>query len=372
MNYIEKRSKIIKWKTGYKALERNDIMDKIIFGKTINEEEACKYEIANKNGMKVVLTDFGAAVVELWVKDKNGNLRDVALGYGDVRSYEKETTYFGAIVGRYANRIMNAKIEIDGVTYELDANDNENSLHSGKHSMAKKVWTVKEQKANKIIFTYTSKDLEQGFPGTVVCDVTYELTEADELVISYHAVSDKKTTFNMTNHTYFNLNGHDAGDVLKHELMIKASAYTPVKNSKAIPTGEIATVEGTPFDFRVPKTIGRDISQDFEQLIYGGGYDHNFAIDKETDGVEKIATAYSPESGIQMDVWTDCIGVQLYTGNFLNGDAGKGGCSYGKRGGFCLETQYFPNSINEPNFVRPITEANVPYETKTIFAFGVR
>lgn len=347
-------------------------MEKYVFGKNSLHQEVYKYNIKNKKGMKVVLTDIGAAVVELWVTDKNGVLRDVALGYDEVELYEKEGTYFGATVGRYANRIANAKIEIDGVLYELDANDNENTLHSGKHSIGKKIWSVKEYTEDKIVFTYTSAHLEQGFPGTAVCDVTYEVTDDNELKISYYAVSDKKTTFNMTNHTYFNLNGHDAGNILNHELMIKASGYTPVKDRKAIPTGEVTMVENTPFDFRVEKPIGRDIEEPFDQLIFGQGYDHNFALDKETAGVEKIADAYSAESGIDMEVWTDCIGIQFYSGNFLDGDAGKNDCNYVRRGGFCLETQYFPNSINEPNFVRPITEANMPYKTKTIYKFGIR
>lgn len=346
-------------------------MEKKLFGKTSAGDEVYKYEIQNVNGMKAVLTDFGATVVDLWVKDKAGELRDVSLGYDDVLLYEKETTYFGATVGRYANRIADARFVIDGVEYCLDANNHENLLHSGKHSMAKKVWQVKEYTHEKIVFTYTSKDMEHGFPGTAVCDVTYELTEQNELVISYHAVSDKTTTFNMTNHTYFNLNGHDAGSIEAHELWLKASGYTPLKDSKAIPTGEIASVEGTPFDFREPKAIGRDIEQAHEQLKFGCGYDHNFAIDKESDGLEKIAEAYSAESGIRMAVWTDCVGVQLYTGNFLNGDEGKGGCSYVKHGGFCLETQYFPNAINEPNFIQPIIEANVPYKTKTVYTFAL-
>ena len=347
-------------------------MKKIFFGKTQLGEDVYKYEITNSHGMKVVLTDFGATIVELWVKGKDGNLRDVSLGYDTVSEYEACGTYFGAVVGRYANRIADAKIEIDGVCYELDANNNENSLHSGKHSMAKKVWTVKEYTEDSIVFTCTSKDLEQGFPGTAVCDVTYVLTDDNALEISYYGVSDKKTTFNMTNHCYFNLNGHNAGSVEGHELWINASGFTPVKDSKAIPTGEIVAVEGTPFDFRIPKLIGRDIEEDYKQLVFGRGYDHNFALDKTNDGVEKIAVAYSAESGIEMETWTDCIGVQLYTGNFLNKDAGKGGCNYVNRGGFCLETQYFPNSINEPNFVRPVYEANEPYETKTIYRFQVR
>ena len=314
-------------------------MKKTVFGTTSKGISVHKYDIANSKGMKVVLTDFGAAIVDLMVPDRNGSLRDVSLGYDDVASYERETTYFGAIVGPYANRVADAKCEIDGIIYTLDANNNENNLHSG----------------------YNSK-----------CQVTYEVNEDNQLVISYHAVSDKKTTFNMTNHTYFNLNGEASGNVLGHELMIHASGYTPVKSAKAIPTGEIAPVEGNPFDFRTPKKIGKEIDADFEQLIFGQGYDHNFALDKSYDGVEKIAEAYAPESGIVMEVYTDAIGVQLYTGNFMEGQKGKNGISYVKHGGFCLETQYFPNSINEPNFIRPVVDANEVYETVTIYGFGVR
>ncbi len=331
-----------------------------------------KYTIGNSKGMQAVVAAYGATVIELLVPDRDGNLVDVALGYDNLESYEKETTYFGSTVGPYANRISDAKIEIDGVVYQLDVNDNENNLHSGFNTWAKKVWTVKEQTDNKVVFTYTAADLEQGFPGNITCDVTYEVTENNEFAISYYAVSDKKTTINMTNHTYFNLNGCVSGDTLGHELMIKASGYTPVKSSHAIPTGEVAPVEGTPFDFRVAKTIGRDIKVENEQLTYGNGYDHNFAIDKETDGMEKVAQAYAPESGIVMDVLTDCIGIQLYTGNFIAGQIGKNGHTHVKHEGFCLETQYFPNSINDANFVRPISEANVPYETKTVYAFRTK
>lgn len=345
-------------------------MNKNFFGKTSKGIDAHKYSIANTNGMKVVLTDMGAAAVEIWVKDVNGQLLDVALGYDDVQQYEKEGTYFGTIVGRYANRIAGAKYEIDGVEYLLDANNNENNLHSGAKGLARKVWQVAEHEENKIVFTCVAKD--DGFPGTADCRVTYEVTDDNALVISYLATPDAKSPFNMTNHTYFNLNGHEAGTILNHELMIKASGYTPVIDDKAIPTGEIASVENTPFDFRVAKPIGRDIEEAFDQLIFGQGYDHNFALDKDIDGVEKIATAYSAESGIVMDVLTDCIGVQLYTGNFLEGDLGKNGHHYERRTGFCLETQFFPNSINEPNFVRPVTEAGENYQTQTIYKFDVK
>lgn len=345
-------------------------MDRILFGKTSWGEETYKYAIGNSKGMKVVFTDMGAVIVEIWVKDRNGNLRDVVLGYDDVQQYEKEGTYFGAIVGRYANRIAGAKFEIDGVEYQLDANDNENNLHSGKKGMARKVWDVSEHTESKIVFTCVSA--EDGFPGTATCQVTYEVTEENALSISYLGTCDKKSPFNMTNHVYFNLNGQDSGTILNHELMIKASGFTPVKDSKAIPTGETTPVENTPFDFREAKLIGRDIEVDYEQLIFGQGYDHNFALDRESNGVEKIAEAYSKESGIGVEVATDCIGVQLYTGNFLNGDLGKGGHKYVRRAGFCLETQYFPNSINEPTFTRPVIEANQEYKTQTVYKFTVK
>lgn len=347
-------------------------MSKQQFGTTSKGLEVSKYTIGNSKGMQAVVTDFGATVVAILVPDRDGNMVDVALGYDSVTPYEQETTYFGSTVGPYANRISDSKIEIDGVVYQLDVNDNENNLHSGFNTWAKQVWSVKELTDSKVVFTYAAKDLEQGFPGNITCDVTYEVTENNELVIGYYAVSDKKTTINMTNHTYFNLNGCVSGDTLGHELQISASGYTPVKSSHAIPTGEVAPVEGTPFDFRVAKTIGRDIKEENEQLTFGNGYDHNFAIDKEAEGMEKVAEAYAPESGIVMDVLTDCIGIQLYTGNFITGQIGKNGHEHVKHEGFCLETQYFPNSINEPNFVRPISEANVPYETKTVYAFRTK
>lgn len=346
-------------------------MNKIDFGKTSKDELVYKYVIENKKGMRVVLTDLGAAVVDLFVLGKEGVV-NVSLSYDNPLSYEKETTYFGAVVAPYANRVANARFELDGEVYQLDTNDNENSLHSGYNSLAKKVWNVKEHDAHRIVFSYNGKDLEQGFPGNVHYEVTYEVTNENELEISYYAISDKKTLINMTNHTYFNLNGITSGSVEDHELWVKASHYTPVKSEKAIPTGELATVAGTPFDFREAKTIGRDIKEDFEQLIFGQGYDHNFVIDKETQGVEKIASVYAPKTGVQMDVWTDCIGVQLYTGNFMAGQIGPSGYVYEKHGGFCLETQYFPNSANEANFVRPVVEANVPYKTKTVYAFSYR
>lgn len=344
---------------------------KVFFGKNSNGADVHKYVIGNGTDMQVTITDLGAAVTSIQVLDKKKECVEVALSYEDPLLYERETTYFGAIVAPYANRIADAKYEIDGVSYTLDANNSVNNLHSGKEGLAKKIWQVAEHTDSKIVFIFAVKDMEFGFPGNVEYQVTYEVTKENELAISYYAKTDKKTPMNMTNHTYFNLNGATSGSVEKHTLWIKADAFTPVKDENAIPTGEDMAVEGTPFDFREAKEIGRDIEADFDQLIYGQGYDHNFVLAKETDGLEKIATVCGDISGIQMDVWTDCIGVQLYTGNFLNGDLGPNGHRYVKRGGLCLETQYFPNSINEPNFVKPVLEAGCEYETKTVYAFSV-
>lgn len=347
-------------------------MSKKAFGTTSKGVEASLYEISNGGGLRVLLTDYGASVVSIFVKDKDGNERDVILGYDNVKSYEKEYSYFGATVGRYANRISDAKINIEGVEYKLEANDNENSLHSGSNGFSKRFWTVKEQKADEITLGIEDADLEQGFPGNAVVDVTFKVTEENALAIIYNAKADKTTTFNMTNHSYFNLNGHASGSVYTHTLQINAEHYTPVKDSKAIPTGEIAPVEGTPFDFTEAKPIGRDIEANDTQLHYGSGYDHNFAIDKTAPGVEKVATAYSPESGIQMEVYTDCVGIQLYTANFIVGQEGKGGVKYNNRDAFCLETQFYPNSINETNFSTPVTKAGDTYHTETDYKFSVR
>ncbi len=347
-------------------------MEKRFFGKTKEGREASVYSISNANGMEVCASDYGATVVSIFIKDKDKNRRDVVLGYDDVTYYQKyATSYFGATVGRNCNRISNACVTIDGTEYRLEANDHENSLHSGKNGIALKIWEVASQEDNRITFRYVSPDLSEGFPGNMTVEVTYEVTEDNSLAISYHAVSDKKTVINLTNHCYFNLNGHDGAGVLDHVLQIHASHYTPVASAKAIPTGEIADVEGTPFDFRTGKRIGQDIEAEHEQLSFGGGYDHNFAVDKQEKGVEEVARVYSPESGIRLEVLSDRIGLQLFTPNFGNGQEGKNGIVYRGRGAFCLETQFFPNAANEPNFVSPVIDAGVPFESRTIYRFSV-
>lgn len=346
-------------------------MNKKAFGTITSGQEASLYTISNSRGMSVAVTDFGVTIVSIFVKDKEGKVRDVVLGYDDVSGYVKNLCYFGATVGRNCNRISDAKITIDGKVYELENNDRGNNLHSGSHSLARVIWSVAEQTDSKIVFEYKSPDLEEGYPGNATVRVTVEVTEDNDFAISYYAVADQKTVFNMTNHCYFNLNGHASGTVLDQMLCINASGYTPVHDEKSIPTGEILPVEGTPFDFRSEKPIGQDIAADHEQISYSGGYDHNFAIDRTGDGMEHAAYAYAKESGIRMDVYTDCLGVQLYSANGIAGQVGKGSASYPDQGAFCLETQYFPNSINEPNFVTPVFDAGVPYESRTLYRFSI-
>ncbi len=258
----------------------------------------------------------------------------MVLGYENAETYQQQMASFGAVVGRNCNRIANAEIVIDGVTYQLEKNDNENNLHSGSQATSRRLWDAEEQTADKITFVIKDAEGQQGYPGNAVMKVTYEVTEANELSITYHATADKTTIFNMTNHAYFNLNGAGSGSAMEQILQIRASHYTPVIDAKSIPTGEIASVDGTPFDFREAKSMGRDIEQANDQLSYGHGYDHNFVLDKERAGLEKIATAYSTKSGIKMDVITDCIGMQLLHGEFHSGTESAGRSSMQRSGCF--------------------------------------
>lgn len=345
-------------------------MEKRAFGTTKEGKPSYAYTIANGNGMSAVLCDYGAAIVSLFVKDKDGKPVDVALGYDNVTEYENGTCYFGATVGRNANRISDARITIDGQTYDLGANDNENNLHSGVHGTSTVQFAVKEQKEDAITFSYTSGDLEQGFPGTAVMEVTYTVTADNALDIRYRCTTDKTTVMNMTNHCYFNLEGQGSGSVYGQKLMINASGYTPIKDGKAIPTGEIAKVEGTVFDFREAKPIGQDIEKEDTQLGFGNGYDHNYVLDRKGDGLELAAAAEAPGTGIRMEVLTDCPGIQFYSGNYIEGVKGKENVTYVKRGAFCLETQYFPNAVNEPEFEMPLLHPGEVYESETVYKFS--
>ncbi|MBR3041608.1 MAG: galactose mutarotase, partial [Eubacterium sp.] len=314
------------------------------FGVTKDGLAVTAYTLSNKSGMSATLINYGATLVKLEVPDNAGNKRDVVLGYDDVTGYEENTTFFGAVIGRNANRICDGKVTIDGVTYQMEQNDNENNLHSGSAGVDKKVWTtLSEDDESSVTFICKTNDMEQGLPGNVTITVTYSLTDDNELVITYDAVSDKKTVINLTNHSYFNLNGHYKGSIENHDLMINADYYNPVIDEKSIPTEENAPVEGTVFDFRTPKPIGRDIEADNQQLQFVGGYDHNYVINGNTGDMRLFATAYSPDSGIFMEFSSDQTGTQLYSGNFIGEQVGKGGFNYHKRSGFCLEPQYIPN-----------------------------
>lgn len=340
-----------------------------VFGKTADGEEGFLYTIGNSKGMKVSITDYGATLVSVVVPDKNGKETDVILGYDSLEDYLKGDSYFGATVGRNCNRIAGAAVTIDGKKYELEQNDHENNLHSGSKGVSLRFWLLEKCTENSLTLEIEDEDLEQGFPGNASISVTFTVTEECELLIDYRAVSDRKTVFNFTNHAYFNLNGAGSGTAMKHMLSLRASHYTPLIDSHAIPTGELAPVEGTPFDFREQKPIGRDIEENHEQLKFVGGYDHNFALDKIGEGVETAAVALGPQSGIRMTVLTDCPGIQLYTANFGDVKTGKAGKQYHGRDAFCLETQYFPNSINEPGFATPVTEAGEVYISRTIYKF---
>lgn len=348
-------------------------MYKESFGTSRQGEAVTVYTLENKGGRKVRVTDYGATLVSILVPDRNGKMQDVLLGYDNVTGYENNTCYFGAVIGRNGNRIANAQCQVGGVTYQLDRNDNENNLHSGVKDMDTVVWGVKEYTDSTIALTYKSADGEQGFPGNMDVQVTYVLADDDTLEIHYEASADKDTVANFTNHAYFNLAGHASGSILDQELMLRASHFTPVIDSKAIPTGEIAPVTGTPMDFTAAKAIGRDIEADDIQVGYGGGFDHNFVLDKDEKGAfEPFAEAYAPSTGIVMKAYTDLPGVQFYSGNFITKQDGKQGAVYNKRQGFCLETQYFPNAVNEPAFESPILKAGDIYKTKTSYRFSVR
>ncbi len=330
--------------------------------------EATLYTFENKNGMVMEVTDFGATLYSLLVPDKDGNLCDVVLGYDSPEEYMGPSgTGFGATIGRNGNRIGQARFVLNGKTYELDKNNNGNNLHSGLDFYHYRMWDVKQTTENSITFSLHSPDGDQGFPGTFDVDVTYTLTDDNELKIDYYGVPEEDTIVNMTNHSYFNLNGHASGDVLEHEVWMDADAFTAT-DKDLIPTGEIVEVEGTPMDFRVKKAIGRDIEKDYEALIFGGGYDHNWCLNNQRK-FAKVIEMSSALSGITMEVYTDLPGVQMYTGNFLEEEVGKQGIVYKKRAGICFETQFYPDAINHENFPSPICRKGQEYKTTTVYKF---
>lgn len=336
------------------------------FGLTELGKDIKLYTIKNKNGLEAAATNIGACLVSLIVPNDKGEYKDVVLGFGQGEGYLVNGSFFGATVGRSANRIANAKITVDGKEYQLVVNDNANNLHTDFNKGMHKVLWDATTTDDSVKFTYKSPDMENGFPGNLDMSVTYTLTDDNELKIAYEGVSDKKTIINMTNHSYFNLSGHNSGRIENTLLTINASKYTPVVPG-AIPTGELASVKGTPMDFTSEKAIGADIEATFEQLLLVKGYDHNFVVDNY-DGTSKlIATAKA--DGRTMKVFSDLPGVQFYAGNCIAAQEGKNGAAYGYRTGFCLETQYFPNSANDAAFEKPEFDAGQVYKTTTIYQF---
>lgn len=342
------------------------------FGKTTSGEEAKLVTLVNKKGMSIEVTNYGATLVSVSVPDQKGHLYDVVLGYDDVTDYEKNGGYLGATIGRNGNRIGNAVVTINGKAYALDKNEKVHNLHSGFKGFNSVIWEMElKEESLSVVFTHHSPDGDQGFPGNVNVSVTYTLTEENEVKIQYKGISDADTILNMTNHSYFNLDGHDSGtDVLNHTLWLDADAFTAV-DADLIPTGENPVVEGTPMDFRTEKRIGRDIAADFEQLKLTSGYDHNFVLNHQGEGMRKIAVAKAGKSGIVMEVYTDLPGVQLYTGNFVTTDQiGKDGHAYDKHRGFCLETQVYPDANHHADFPTSIVKAGETYETDTVYKFS--
>lgn len=342
------------------------LYQKTDFGRIKGGESAVLYTFKNTSGMQMKVTDFGAILVSVIVKDKDGMERDVVQGYDSAAEYEADTLFQGAVVGRCTNRIKGAEFELNGDTYKLCQNDNGNCLHSAPDFYGKRMWKTEKAEENSITFSLFSPHMDQGYPGNVTIYVTYTLTEENEIQIEYKASPDRDTLLNITNHSYFNLEGHDAGTVLEQKVWINADDYTEA-DAESIPTGRLASVEGTPLDFRVPKAIGQDIGADYEALIFGQGYDHNYAVNGE--GYRKIASLESDKSGIKMSVYTDLPGMQFYTANFLKGERGKNGAVYARRSAACFESQFFPDAVHHENFEGPVCKAGETYCHRTGYRF---
>ncbi len=339
------------------------------FGKLPDGTAVELYTLSNGKGMEARIMTLGAAVVLLTAPDKAGKYADIVLGMANVDGYVKGVPYFGAIVGRYGNRIGHAQFTLEGKTYNTPKNDGDNTLHGGVKGFDKHVWTASES-AGGVEFTYVSKDGEEGFPGTLTSKVLYTVTPNDELKIEYTATTDSPTVLNLTNHSYFNLAGEGEGDILQHQVTLNADRFTPVDKG-LIPTGELKPVSGTPFDFTKATAIGERIAQSDEQLQFGKGYDHNWVLNGT--GMKKAAEVYEPKSGRVMEVLTEEPGLQFYTGNFLDGTIrGKSGKVYGHRGAFCMETQHYPDSPNKPSFPSTELKPGQTYHTATTYRFSTR
>lgn len=344
-------------------------LKKVLFGETKNAEPIYAYHLTNNNGVEAVVLNYGCTIKNIFVPDKDGKKVDVVLGYDDAKAYFDNDCFLGSTVGPTANRIANAKYSIDGKEFNLPVNDGPNNLHTDmQNGFHKRIWDAEEGE-NYVKFSLESDDGDMGFSGNRVFSLTYSLDDDNNFELHYHATSDAKTLINMTNHVYFNLGGHASGSILGHTLKLNASKFTPVIDSAAIPTGELQDVKGTVFDFTTEKTIGRDIEANDEQLQCVGGYDHNFCVDGEEGKLREAAVAQSPDTGITLKCYTTLPGVQLYVGNFLKSKEGKENTQYKPRDGFCLETQYYPNSVNQEGFPDPIFGPDREYDCVTVYQF---
>lgn len=347
--------------------------EKSAFGKTAAGEAVELFTLSNATGMKVTVMSRGATIVNLWVPDKDGKSADVVLGFDDVAGYESDRNqYFGCTTGRVCNRIAKAKFTVDGKEYQLAVNNGPNHLHGGvERSLDKVVWkgvASEDNEAQKVTFTYVSPDGEEGYPGNLSCTVVYALSKnTNALTISFKATTDKATPVNLTNHSYFNLAGEGAATVLDHELQLFAGRYTPTDET-LIPTGEIRDVAGTPLDFRLPHLLSDRIDQLAETAA--GGYDHNFVVDEDQQKPHKVARLRHPGTGRVLEVFSTQPGVQLYSGNFLKGDAGKGGKPYAQRSACCLETQHFPDAVNQPKFPSTLLRPGETYQESCTYRFS--
>lgn len=331
------------------------------------------YFLRNAAKMQVAITNYGGRVVALEVPDKDGNPTDVVTGYDNLKGYlSQPEAYFGAIIGRYGNRIAKGKFQLDGKTYQLATNNGANALHGGPKGFHNQVWDASQPDAHTLVLTYVSKNGEEGYPGNLSVRVTYTLSDDNQLKMDYEATTDQKTIVNLTNHSYFNLDGNGNASILDHVLTINADQFTPV-DTTLIPTGVLQDVKGTPFDFRTAKAIGKDISATDAQLKNGLGYDHNFVLTPvTTPGLREAAVVYSPKTGIQLKVLTTEPAIQFYSGNFLDGTLkGKKGKTYAHRSAFCLETQHYPDAPNQPSFPSTTLEPGKKYQTSTVYAFGL-
>jgi aldose 1-epimerase len=328
------------------------------------------YTLQNDNGMICQFTNFGARIVSVFAPDKNGNFADVIVGYGSGKDYvEKQENFFGAIIGRYGNRIAKGVFSIDSVQYQLETNDGPNHLHGGTHGFYRQMWNVESVTGSEIVFSLVSPDMDSGYPGTVNVKVKYTLTADNELKIEYFATSDKKTILNLTNHSFFNLKDGGRSSVGNHLMYINANKFTPVDET-LIPTGELVPVAGTPMDFTTPTAIDEHIDADYEQLKLGHGYDHNWVLNTQGDVTKLAAKVTEPETGRVLEVYTNEPGIQFYGGNFLNGKSiGKNDIAYAHRSAFCLETQHFPDSPNKPEFPSVILEPGQKYYSECIYKF---